>query len=284
MITGLKLVEGSSEMELYDRDDLRVTGLNIPFPEVRAVAEDRTDADGQDDSTAHFGARAVGITLRLLEQSSAVLDELAAYLHPRSRPYLVVADDDWAADRRLRLRTAQFGSPVDIPLYPYARDVQAQWVAPDGAWEDVVETEFTATADSGTLVGRTYPLITPRTYPATAAAGLTNHVNPGTWAHYKVKLYGPCVGPRWSNETTGETYRFTSSLVVAAGDYIEIDTKERTALYVSDPDASRLNFLDYAVSTWWQLAPGMNAVRYHPISGVGAGAIAVVTYRPTRLS
>lgn len=284
MITDLKLVDGSREMQLLDRDDLRVTGLEIPFPEVRAAVEAKTDTDGVNDTTQHFGSRAVSVSLRLLDNSSATLDELASYMHPRSRPYLCASDDAWTGERRLRLRIAQNAAGVQIPLYPYARDVQAQWVAPDGAWESTAEVEFVATADFGGLEGRTYDLIPPRTYPATTSAGAVHHVNPGTWVHQKVRLYGPATGPRYTNEDTGETLTFTSGLVIAAGDYIEIDTAARTVFYLSNSDATRLNFLDYAVSTWWQLAPGANHVRYHPVSGVGAGSVAVVTYRPTWLS
>lgn len=285
MITNMRLVLDSEEMSLWDRDDLWVTSFEVAHPEVREAVADRTDTDGTDDTTAFHGSAAVSLALRLQGGTdSSVLDELKRFMHPRSRPLLVVADDEWDVERRLRLRINQGSSPFQMPMYPVARDVQMQWVAPDGAWESSAELEVVIAADGGALAGRTYALAPPRTYPATMPAGAVLVVNPGnTWQHQKAKLYGPCAGPRYTCEDTGETLSFTEDLVLAAGEYVEIDTAARTALLNSDPDASRLNYLDFGASTWWRLPPGTSSVRYHPISGVDAGCVAIATYRPAWL-
>jgi hypothetical protein len=98
-----------------------------------------------------------------------------------------------------------------------------------------------------------------------------------------VRLYGPCAGPRYTNDLTGERLEFSEDLVISAGEYLELDTRERTALYMSDPDASRLHLMNFEVSTWWRLAPGVNRLRYNPISGVEVGSQAYITYHPAWL-
>jgi hypothetical protein len=84
------------------------------------------------------------------------------------------------------------------------------------------------------------------------------------------------------NETTDERIGFTSSLVLGAGDYVEIDTRAQTALLLSSPSADRVGYLDFANSTWWRLQPGDQQIRYAPLSG-SAGTAAVITYRPAWL-
>lgn len=283
-ITKVRLVDGPREMSLSQRDDLRLRNLDVPYPAVRAVTEDRADDDGSRDTTNRHGARAVGIQLRIIDRLSAIVDELGGFLHPSARPYLHVTDDEWSDERRLRLRVDQQSAPMGTDLYPFGRDVQVQWVAPDGVWEQAQSVSFTVNADTGVLTGRTYPLSFPRTYPTTQAAGALEHTNPGnSWQHYVARLYGPCVGPRFTNDTTGQTLAFTDQLVIPAGDYVEVNTQDRTAYYLSQAGASRLNNIDFANSQWWRLAPGLNRLRYHPISGVEAGSAAWGEYRPAWL-
>ena len=290
MIQTVRLVDGDNEMSLFVngeyRQDLILQGVTAPFPAVRAVTAGRVDADGETDLTNHFGARAVSVALRVYDGAQqALLDELASYLHPAKRPYLVVDDDEWGQERRLRLRTDQFAAPVlDLVGNGVFRDVQAQWSAPDGVWEAGDDVIFGLLATASSSVGRTYVETFPRSYLATMGTGQLEVVNPGsTDSDQVVRMYGPCAGPRYSNDTTGETIAFTESLVVAAGEYVEVDTRNRTAFYLSDPDASRLGSLDYENSTWWRIHPGTNAVRYHPISGVDVGCQSFTTYRPAWL-
>jgi hypothetical protein len=287
VITKVRLVEGDQQLVLLDRAafrlDLILTSLEAPSPEVREVAESRTDDDGEDDVTTLHGARAVSATVELRDTADALVDELNGWMHPRRRPYLVVVNDEWAQERRLRLRSTQFSSPITSSQLR-RRTEQLQWKAPDGVWEAVDDVLAVVNADGGQAAGRVYPEVYPRSYPATVSVGGSNVVNPGkAWSHQRVLLYGPAVGPRWSNDLTGETLTFTEELAIPAGEYLEIDTASRTANYMSDPSLSRLHLLDFEVSTWWRMAPGLNRVRYHPSAGTGVGSVAHAHYRPTWL-
>lgn len=281
-LTSVKLVDGSREMVLLPRmaDGVRLTGLSAPFPDVREVTEDRTDDDGTRDTTSLFGARAVSVELLVTKAPRSIEDELSRFMHPRSRPYLVVADEGWPGPRRLRLRSAGMDAPLEVDLPQRMRRIQAQWRAPDGVWEAAEETGETVSADLDVTDGRTYPKTYPWAYPATLAAGATLITNPGSVpAHFAARLYGPCSGPRLVNETTGEQIYFRTALTLAAGEYVEIDTRERTALAMSRADASRLTYLDFEESSWWRIEPGENKIRYAPRANAAAGAAAVITYR-----
>lgn len=285
-LTHVRLVEGTRELVLVPRlDDIVLTSIDVPSPAVRAATRSRTDTDGEHDTTTRHGARAVSLELRCYRTPTALVGELGTYLHPSSRPWLHVRDDEWPQERRLRLRADQFAAPVSSDVWnDQHRPVQLQWRAPAGVWEATDPVELTVLADAGQLDGRTYPLAHPRTYPMTMPIGAVDHVNPGsTWVHQRALLYGPAVGPRYTNDLTGETIAFTEDLVIPAGDYVEIDTAARTAHYLSDPEATRLHLIDFEATSWWQLAPGLNPIRYHPVSGVEAGAAAVATYHPAWL-
>lgn len=285
MITAARLVSGAREMQLLNRSDIAKVELDIPLPAAREDVADATDADGVDDNTQRHGARAVSINLRSLDEGmDAVVAELGAFMHPALRPYLCVTNSDWIdGERRLLLRATQGGAPVAGPLYPYARDVQAQWTAPRGVWEATNLTTFAVNADEE-AAGRTYDLVEPRSYPASMATGLVQHTNIGTtFSHLKARLYGPCAGPRLTNETTGQTISFSEALVLGAGDYVEVDTRMTTANLMSDPDATRLDQMDLLDSQWWRLVPGLNQVRYHPRAGVDAGCAAYIDYLPAWL-
>lgn len=285
MITSARLVLGDREMHLVNRGDIARTEFDIPLPAAREDVSDRTMADGTDDHTAHHGSRAVSVSLRTLDGGvDAVVAELGHFLHPGLRPELCVTNSDWTQERRLILRGHQGTSPQAGSLYPFARDVQVQWVAPEGVWDALDSTLFVVGADEPVPDGLAFPAVYPVQWPSTKATGLVVHNNPGsTFSTFKARLYGPCRGPRLTNETTGQTIAFTDELVIPAGRYLEVDTATHTAFMLSDPDATRLDSLDFMASDWWRLVPGSNEIRYHPWAEVDPGCEAQITYRPAWL-
>lgn len=283
-LTSVKLVDGSREMILLPRmtDGVRLTGIDVPFPSVREVVEDRTDDDGTDDDTELFGARAASVDLLVSKNPRAVEDELSRFMHPRIRPYLVVDDDEWSGARRLRLRCEQYSALLTVELPQHMRRIQAQWKAPDGVWEAAEEITETVNADVESTDGRTYPKSYAWSYPATLATGAALVTNVGSIpSHFVVRLYGPCTGPRLINETTGEQIRFKTALSLSAGQYVEVSTRDRSANLLST-DNSRLNLVDFETTSWWRLEPGENKIRYAPASSSG-GAAAQIIYRPSWL-
>lgn len=283
-VTRIRLFDTDRETILggrdHTRDDILVHSIDPGSPSVRAVSEDRTGADGAYDTTRFYGGRTVALEATIW--SPDLLREISTYLSPRLRPMLGVTDPDiYQGERFLLLRRDNFtAGPIDHTSH-IRRPLQFQWQCPTGMWQATDPVAFELSAEGETQAGRIYPEAWPRRYPPTAGTGQLRHTNPGTEpADQTVRLYGPCRGPRYSNDTTGETLAFDEDFAIPSGEYVEVDTANHTAYYLSDPAASRAHRLDYAESTWWRVPPGESAVRYHPTAEVDAGCGSVSTYRP----
>lgn len=286
MITLVKLVDGSDEFVFQDAslgnyDDVVWTKLSIASPGIRESVRPRTGASGTYDDTRYFGSRAVSMDVFLANAPAKKLDALSKLMHPARRPFLQVTDSDWSpvTTRRLLVRSSQWSSEI-INTGSWFRDVPLQWVAPLGVWEASTAYMYTVDASIGDT-GRSYDLVYPRSYPPTGGVGLTQFDNPGnTESDFVARLYGPCIGPRLTNNLTGESVVFKDSFSLGSGEYVELDIANTTALLNSDPSLTRMNFVDFSQTTWFQVNPGFNAIRYNPIGGVDAGCIAEISFRP----
>jgi hypothetical protein len=259
---------------------------------VRAVSEDRAFADGALDTTQWLSAAAVTIDLAAVNTVTPVLttlDQMAGLLLPFARPYLVVTDSEWAAPRQIQVR-------FDSHTHPYEQDnyraVQLAFKAPRGQWEDTTIQQFTLAADvtdtTGFVFDDTHGAVVTDTagfvfQPSTSAGSSIVTIAGNARPVWTARMYGPAAGPVLSNDTTGQSIAFQSSLILGAGDYLELNSLNRTALMLSQPDSSRLSFMDFTASEWFPLDPGVNRLRYHPVSGVSAGAICTVTVYPVWL-
>lgn len=279
MTTRVRLVDGAREMVLAPREDIAMQSLDLGWPAPVAEAEQRTDDDGENDTTTYFGARVVALEMYLLDTPLALLDELRTFSRPGSRPYLHVYEPEWGAERRLRLRAEDQravrggGLPLDAGALP----VQTQWRAPEGVIEAVTEASTTL-AVSGEPTGLALPTITPVTLTATRTKAAATVSVAGTLpVHWTARLYGPCTTPRFTRTDSGETLAWPN-LVLAAGEYLEVNSRARSVYLNGDRTKPRLRELDFQNARWWRLHPGANAVMFHPQS-LGPGAAAQMTWR-----
>jgi hypothetical protein len=276
----------------------RATGLppltlQIGGPEVRTSVQTLPQANGVDDYTAWFGARAVTLTLGVngadeggpAEVSSdTLLRRVAAYQRPDRRPVLAYR---WVGDSDMwRLALVPRGMPRSHQLselaYPLA---VTQWAAPFGVIEAYEARSVTVLAELGDPGGRVYDLEFPRAYPGGGSKGRTLVDYDGTVpADFVARLYGPVTNPVFGNETTDELLSFTANggLVIAAGEYVEVDTRGRTVLLNSDAGSSRYDRLDTGSLRWPRLHPGPNSIRYNG-TATASPAQAELTYRPAYL-
>lgn len=106
--------------------------------------------------------------------------------------------------------------------------------------------------------GRSYPLTFDRTYGAAGSAGTVLAVNAGNFPTRPVAtITGPASNPRLENVTAGETLAF--DYVLGAGSTLVVDFDARTVL---EGGSSSRYFAVRPGSVWWQLAPGLNEVRF----------------------
>jgi hypothetical protein len=252
----------------------------------RAVTESRTGADGTLDSSAALDDAAISLSLRLYATPNALLDEFGAFLHPAMRPVLIVTDTEWPQARQLVVRSDVNTTPRELSV-GITRNVQYQWRGVNGIWEQ-----------AGDPVQFSVPLTIPATdgihIDATAglhvsSAGLDMHsttdvgevqfTNPGNVrVGWQAFLYGPATGPKLGNDTAGAVLAFGDDVTLQAGDYLWIDSGGQ-ALINSDPGGNVLTSIDWDVSSWWLLQPGVNQLRYYSTSGQG-GAQAFGYCRP----
>jgi hypothetical protein len=246
--------------------------------------------DGTVDVTQFTDAAAVTLTIRLwngAQSPESLLDELAPLLAPWRRPALVVSNDQWPGDRQLVVRFDSRTAPVDNPV---STDVAISWKIPSGCWTATSLTEFDLPAlqdpTTGlhiTDTGLHFAAGSGIRFPAASSPSPSLVAVPGSVRPaWKARLYGPCTGPKLTSDTLGEDIIFTDSLVLAAGQYVELDSAARSANLLSDPAQSQLSKLNFPATDWWTLEPGItNLIRYHPTSGAASGA--VLTFSPAWL-
>ena len=287
--TAVSLVDplDGSACILMPRDGVTVLSLDVA-PSVRSVTEERVGGHGQIDNTLYLSAAAVTLSLRLWPPNSglttmeAFIDELNGFLNPSLRCNLVCSNDAWATSRQLNVRFDSRTAPVDNPV---TIDVAVSWKAPMGIWQAPVSTVQVTNAfvtfsggiaEISTGIGATtsgIPVLAGSSTGNPLALSAGNMTVP--WI---AKLYGPCTGPKFANDSVGLTLSFSDSLVLAAGAYVELNSLNHTALRNSDPNDSVLGNLNFSASDWWQLQPGNNSLRYYPTSA-SAGAVAQITFQ-----
>jgi hypothetical protein len=266
-------------LNLTDANGYAINRVDLGFPVARVVSSERVNANGVDDVSAFYGARAVAVQVSAYGAAGitrkAALDRLRAYASPARRPYLYWDEALDGHERRVRLRGDAVTWPMDNPV---ATDVQLTFVAPDGVIEDASATTVAVAAAAAPEAGRSYPRTYPLTYPATSAVGTVDALNAGTEPAAPVlALWGPCTDPTLANLTTGEQIVFTGT-VLTAEQYIEVDVREATVRLNGRVDQSLYDHLDLTATSLFWLAAGSNLLRYSPAT-YGAGAQATCVYR-----
>lgn len=252
----------------YKTNGFKIQTFDPGSPAVRESVSALPSQDGQFDQTVFFGPRVVAMTAVVIPSSAgtttAAFDALGPYLAPSARPVLLYSTASDAPLRQLTLRVSQFSNPAINPSYSAA---SFQWVASDPiALSPTVNELDIGTGQDG---GRTYALTYPRIYPAGSAGDnigtLTVGGNFQTWPLFRI--FGPITNPiieyldGVTFAATGVQIAFTG-LTIAAGDYLEVDTKTKTVLLNSDPGANRFNFVDFPNTVFGPLQTGPAAVRF----------------------
>lgn len=278
--------DGIEALVLADPAGIDVVECDWGWPVAREVVANRADAHGTIDSTTLYGARSITVALHLADCPAEVRRRLQLFVDPSRRSWLYVRESPDDPELRVRVRGSSWSEPVPAQVFvSRRRSIVVQWVAPDGVLEAAVETEVTVPATETTpSAGVTTPITTPLVFPDSVPVGTATVVNAGTTDAYPViRVYGPCDDPVLENLTAGRKLVF-DGLSIAAGSYVELDTRERTVFAESDPTASRYGYLDMSVSAWWSLEPGDNLVRLIPATPVTSPAQMVIAFRDAYLN
>jgi hypothetical protein len=120
-------------------------------------------------------------------------------------------------------------------------------------------------AEPGLTFDLTFDIVFPLSTPvgATVVTTIGDALCPPV-----LRLFGPCVNPRIENvsepDEEGRAKRLAFNITLGVGEFLEVDTRERTVKLNGNPRRDRYATLDFPSSRWWTLQPGPNQVRYFP--------------------
>lgn len=276
---------GVEPLTFAPADGWYVDDLNLGSVDIRDTSQPAPDWHGTIDPTSLIGARDVilrGTMIPDVAELWEMREALAAFNSPRIRSTITFQESADAPIRMLRRCRA-----VQIPTRVVDANADS-WRAVFRVERGIIESAALNVRDvyasgPGLTAGRVYPLEFPRTYPIAPPVGSTPIVNAGKFdAAPIIRVFGPVTGITIENRTVGRALVFNPGFSVAAGDYLEIDVAGRTIRLNSDPTASRQSELDFAESRRWWLTPGVNDIRFTPLTYT-TGARAEITWRDTWL-
>lgn len=260
------LAEGLDALDLDSWDSgISCESFDPGSPQTREVVTERPGADGTHDDTRYFGARSVTLGLKIYAGEEynrrELIDELAKFLHPGRRPILEWEDPVGGGVRKMDLRPSQVSAPLTTPKLT---DVAVSFVCPSGIIESA-EQRSAWIMPQDDVPGLTFPIEFDFSFPE-YVSGPSTVINLGSIpAHWRAAVFGPCTGPILTNANAGQQLSFPG-LSIAAGDYLLIDSAERTVLLNDEPTASRYSSLDFSTSTWWQLGVGGSEIFFEAAS------------------
>lgn len=284
MTTALRLEYPGGSLDLDDTDNngFAISDVDLGFPPVRPVSSPLPNQDGTFDQTKNFDARTVTLTGALVptfdgtKSRSKVFDSLVPYLTPGIGATFVYCLDDDMTERRLDYQyPTQLGNPINHPKNATNFTVQLVCPNPIAYEQEINEVDIPFATLSSSGVG--FPFTFPLTFPTGGfVGGDATVVSGGTYPTWPtLRIFGPCENPAiyWLDPTTDEPLDIQvvfQSLTVNDGDYVEVDTRAKTALLNGLPASSVYNFLDFNATTWGQLQPGTNLLRFTPDTASGA--------------
>ena len=133
-----------------------------------------------------------------------------------------------------------------------------------------------STALPSSTGGLTVPFTVPFSINATQVSGQVSLTNPGnTSGSVRLRIDGPVTGPVVTHVATGLRLVFAASLVLGAGEWIDVDLEARTVM--ANGQSSRANWI--TSRGWSSFEPGPNTWAFTAVSYT-PGALLTVTATP----
>lgn len=244
------------------------------MPPVRARDLELADQHGSATLPDYVGTRTVVLTLGIRGDDHAGLEQLSEDVRQATPPaeapqQLLVRDGTrlfWAKPRRRAL-------PEDSEALWRLGQAVVQFECTDPReYEAAVRTASTALPTGGSG-GMGYPITYPFGFGSGGVGGDLVLTNPGNVpAPLLVRIDGPVTNPTFAID--GRALQL--QLVLAAGDFLLIDTEARSVLL--NGTASRRGAV-VAGSVWPQVPPGTSTLQYRASSASDPAALLSVTYR-----
>jgi hypothetical protein len=224
--------------------------------------------------------RTIGFDMELVAESAAAMATLMRATSRLFSPGAGMGQLRWTRDdgQVLAVRAQCSGGPV----YPagnrnagHTRQLcQITLQCPDPFWVDPVEKTAALGQQTG---GFELPLVLPFSL-GTDAGGPVAQNNGDVDVPVSIVVTGPCAAPEVRNDTTGETFRATCTLL--AGESLVVLTeygrRSATRISVGGGTSDALGEIDL-LSDWVRLVPGDNALVF-PNGASSPGAACTVSW------
>ena len=254
-----------------------VTAVDMGAPVSREATYASPGGDGTVDNTARVGGRNVILAVSLVGSNpQALLDMLAPYLAQRARPTLEVATVLGEARRSLLVRHT---GDMDVKWErPGLLDVTIGFRSVGTPYWQGPKKVATAWPDEATP-GRAFPFTFPLSFPSAAGIGAALIKTTGTVdTTWVARIFGPITAPEIILAATGERVVFKTTLTVGAGDYLTVDSGNRTALLNGLVGSPRYTHLNFPATDWFRLAPGDQSIRLFG-TGTNTSTQAEITWK-----
>lgn len=240
--------------------------FDMGMAEFREYTENLSSVSGTNNFTATHGAKTITMTLAVLPGLGTTVNSLSAILdrwaYPSRRPSLVYKPTGMD-ERIVQLVPTPMSRPMTVEQNDLYTLYSVSFIVPSGIEEDIIPKQV---------------LIDPsQTETVTVITDGTAEALP------RILIYGPATNPTVYNDTldsaTGNA-RLGLTGYIDAGEFIELNARERTVRYMGNTDASanRRNML--TTRGWWTLRPWENNVRFESEEGTGQ---VVIEYRDAYL-
>jgi hypothetical protein len=211
--------------------------------------------------------RYLTVTLLLRAPSPALLnqalEQLSAAVDFAEQPMVVT---EAGFTRTVYVRRKGGVEPNKINSWMAAPTFQVVADDPRKFWTPLVQSTGLPSSTGG-LVIPSGGLVIPAgglTIPAQVVSGQIEMFNPGNeTGPVRLRVDGPISGPQISHVGSGLTLTFASSLVMGAGEWLDIDMEKHTVL--ANGQASRSKFI--TSRQWFGLEPGDNTFSFAAASG-----------------
>lgn len=263
LVTGDWMVEFNGDVVGDDElaSLVQIEGLS-DLPAIRTSDKEILRRHGMHAGDDFLAGKDITLTVELAATGSTLDDEienLSAAFQPGAEREMVfqVPGVAGGGKRLVYARPRAISAPVNLQ-WMYGLPVLLIRMATSDpriyAFTESTETDTLPTTGGGMEFNES-PNIT---FGATSTGGLFTCTNDGTFETWPViKLTGPVTDPVIYNTTSGKEIGF--DITVGSGDYLVIDTGNRTVLL--NGTASRYSTLT-SDSEWWALDAGDNEIRY----------------------
>lgn len=298
----LRLINGTDTIIIRPRsagglDPIMCKQWDLGAPEVRYTSVANPGADGVSYSEGFLGSRTVTLDLAIMGGRDPITgqthdaywyaNKLTQMSHPKSAPELLITrDDETNAGRTWKMQLR--GSPYSLPYTQRSAallEMQLTFTCPLGLIEGPRLSFSTPDSSSAGQTDLDFPTAMPFTFGLHGALypHIAMTVGGDSVVAPVVYVSGPVTDPDLRMDD-GDRFAF-KGLTLPAGQTVEVDMASGvirlgdTGTGQITDDMGAYNLVDWAVSSFWQWAPGIHTLTYRNTTGN-----VTVQYRERRLT